>query len=78
MTLKRCIDKEENRHENMRIFTVKYSLNVCILKSVQWLPKPAGFSFTAANMSKTFKRVNPRKAAGPDVIPSHVLRACAD
>ena len=29
-------------------------------------------------MSKTFKRVNPRKAAGPDGIPCHVLRACAD
>ena len=29
-------------------------------------------------MSKTFKSVNPRKAAGPDGIPSRVLRACAD
>ena len=29
-------------------------------------------------MSKTFKRVNPRKAAGPDSILSHVFRACAD
>ena len=29
-------------------------------------------------MSKTFKRVNPRKAAGPDGIPSRALRACAD
>ena len=29
-------------------------------------------------MSKTFKRVNPRKAAGPDGISSRVLRACAD
>ena len=37
-----------------------------------------GLSFTAANMSKTFKRVNPRKAAGPNSIPSRVLRACAD
>ena len=35
-------------------------------------------SFTAANVSKTFKRVNPRKAAGTDVIPSRILRACAD
>ena len=31
-----------------------------------------------ANVSKTFKRVNPRLAAGPDGIPSRVLRACAD
>uniref|UniRef100_A0A8C7MZF5 Reverse transcriptase domain-containing protein n=1 Tax=Oncorhynchus kisutch TaxID=8019 RepID=A0A8C7MZF5_ONCKI len=35
-------------------------------------------SFTAAKVSKTFKRVNPRKAAGPDGIPSRALRACAD
>ena len=40
--------------------------------------KTCGLSFTAANMSKTFKRVNPRKAAGPDGIPIRVLRACAD
>jgi hypothetical protein len=31
-----------------------------------------------ADVSKTFKRVNPRKAAGPDGMPSRVLRACAD
>ena len=40
--------------------------------------KTCGLSFTAANVSKTFKRVNTRKAAGPDGIPSRVLRACAD
>ncbi|KAM9414192.1 uncharacterized protein ACWYII_025639 isoform 1-T1 [Salvelinus alpinus] len=40
--------------------------------------KTCGLSFTAAEVSKTFKRVNPRKAAGPDGIPSRVLRACAD
>jgi hypothetical protein len=28
-------------------------------------------------MNKTFKRVNPHKAAGPDSIPSRVLRVCA-
>ena len=36
--------------------------------------KTCGLSFTAAS-SKTFKSVNPRKAAGPDGIPSRVLRA---
>uniref|UniRef100_A0A8K9XHI6 Reverse transcriptase domain-containing protein n=1 Tax=Oncorhynchus mykiss TaxID=8022 RepID=A0A8K9XHI6_ONCMY len=40
--------------------------------------KTCGLSFTAADVSKTFKRVNPRKATGPDGIPSRVLRACAD
>ena len=40
--------------------------------------KTCGLSFTAAEVSKTFKRVIPRKAAGPDGIPTRVLRACAD
>jgi hypothetical protein len=40
--------------------------------------KTCGLSFTAADMSKILKRVNPRKDAGPDGIPSRVLRACAD
>ena len=31
-----------------------------------------------ADVSKTFKHVNPRKAAGPDGFPSRVLKACAD
>ena len=35
-------------------------------------------SFSVADVSKTFKCVNPRKADGPDNIPSRVLRACAD
>ena len=39
--------------------------------------KTCGLSFSVADLSKTFKRVNPRKAAGPDGIPSRVLRACA-
>ena len=40
--------------------------------------KTCVISFTVANVSKTFKRVNPRKAAGPVGIPSRVLGACAD
>jgi hypothetical protein len=35
-------------------------------------------SVPVADVSKTFKRFNPRKAAGPDGIPSCVLRECAD
>ena len=35
-------------------------------------------TFSVADASKTFKHVNPRKASGPDSIPSRVLRACAD
>ena len=40
--------------------------------------KTCGLSFTAANVSKTFKHVNPHKAAGLDGISSRILRACAD
>ena len=40
--------------------------------------KDCGLSFSVANLSKTFKRVNSRRAAGPGGIPSHILRACAD
>ena len=31
-----------------------------------------------ADVSKTFKQVNIHKAAGPDGLPGHSLRACAD
>lgn len=37
--------------------------------------KDCFLSFCIADMSKSFKYVNPRKAAGPD---GHVLRTCAD
>ena len=40
--------------------------------------KTCGLSFTAANVSKTLKRVNPHKAADPDGNPSPVLRAYTD
>ena len=40
--------------------------------------KACGLSFSMANVSKTFKRVNPRKAADPDGIPSCALRAYTD
>ena len=40
--------------------------------------KDCGLSFSMFDVSKIFKHVNPRKAAGPDGITSHVLRACAD
>ena len=40
--------------------------------------KDCGLSFSVANVSKTFKLANPRKADSPDGIPSCVLRACAD
>jgi hypothetical protein len=38
----------------------------------------SGLTFSVADVSKTFKRDNPRNAAGPDIIPSRVLRACAE
>jgi hypothetical protein len=41
-------------------------------------PKDCGLSFPMANVSKIFKHINSCKAAGPDGIPSHVLRARTD
>ncbi|XP_052359740.1 uncharacterized protein LOC127919950 [Oncorhynchus keta] len=40
--------------------------------------KDCGLSFSVADVSKTFKCVNPRKVAGPDGIPNRLRRACAD
>ena len=40
--------------------------------------KDCGLSFSVADVSKTFKHVNPHKADGPDGIPIRVLRACTD
>jgi hypothetical protein len=40
--------------------------------------KDCRLSFSVANTRKTFKRVNPRKAASPEGIHSRILRACAD
>ncbi len=34
-------------------------------------------SLSVADVTRSFKRVNIRKAVGPDGIPGHVLRACA-
>ena len=41
-------------------------------------PKDCGLSFSSVDVSKSFKCVNLRKVAGPDGIPTRVLRVCAD
>ena len=59
--------------DKLNNFFVRFEDNTVPLT---WLAtKACGLSFTVANASKTFKPVNPRKADGPDVIPSRVLRA---
>ena len=35
-------------------------------------------TLSVADVSKTFKQVNIHKAARPDGLPGHVLKACAD
>ena len=40
--------------------------------------KDCGLSFSVADVTKTFRSVNPCKAVGPDGIPSRVLIACAE
>ena len=42
------------------------------------LSKDFVISLSVADMNKTFKQVNIHKAAGPDKLPGHVLKACAD
>ena len=42
------------------------------------VPEDCVITLSAANVSKTFKQVNIHKAAGPDVLPGRVIRACAD
>ena len=42
------------------------------------VPDDCVIMLSSADVSKTFKQVNIHKAAGPDGIPGHVLRACAD
>ncbi|KAK3539269.1 hypothetical protein QTP86_032717 [Hemibagrus guttatus] len=41
-------------------------------------PEDQVLCLTTADVRKTLHRVNPRKAAGPDNIPSRVLRECAE
>ena len=42
------------------------------------VPDDCVITLSVADVSKTFKQVNIHKAAGPDGLPGHVLRACAD
>jgi hypothetical protein len=42
------------------------------------VPDNCVITLSSANVSKTFKQVNIHKAVGPDGLPGHVLRACAD
>ncbi|KAK3554578.1 hypothetical protein QTP70_025534, partial [Hemibagrus guttatus] len=41
-------------------------------------PEDQVFCLTMVDVRKTLRRVNPRKAAGPDNIPGSVLRECAE
>jgi hypothetical protein len=42
------------------------------------VPEDCVITLSAADVIKTFKRVNIHKAAGPDGLPGRVLQACAD
>eukprot|EP00061_Rhincodon_typus_P010119 g34163.t1 len=41
-------------------------------------PDTPASSVTAAHVRLVFLGVNPRKATGPDRVPSHALRSCVD
>ena len=55
-----------------------YAINTEPCMRVQMVPDYCVISISVADVSKTFKQVNIRKAAVPDEIPGHVLRASAD
>ena len=42
------------------------------------VPDDCVITLSVADVSKTFKQVSIHKATGPDGLPGHVLRACAD
>ena len=42
------------------------------------VPDDCVITLSIANVNKTFKQVNIYKIAGPDGLPGHVLKACAD
>jgi hypothetical protein len=42
------------------------------------VPDDCVITLSAANVSKTFKQGNIHKAAGPDLLPGHVLKAYVD
>jgi hypothetical protein len=62
--------------DKLNIFFTRFEDNR--VPPTRLLTKDCRLAFSVADVSKTFKRVNPHKAAGPDGIPSRILRACAD
>ncbi|KAK3506713.1 hypothetical protein QTP70_016250 [Hemibagrus guttatus] len=81
----RCITEKE--HRNIRIY-VKDVLNSFYTRFEarndttvrKTIPPPENqvLCLTTADMRKTLRRINPRKAAGPDNVPGRVLRECAE
>ena len=49
-----------------------------LAQQVQMDQDPCTLAITAADVCKSFKRINPHKAPGPDGIPGRALRVCAD
>ena len=42
------------------------------------VPDDCVITLSAADVNKTFRQVNIHKTVGPDRLPGHVLRTCAD
>ena len=72
-------DADRHRHllpDKLNTFCARFEDNT--VPPTLPAPKDCGRTFSVADVNKTFKSLNPHKAAGPDRIPSRVLRACAD
>jgi hypothetical protein len=71
-----CVDTDVLLPDKLNTFFAHFEDNIGPPKRPA--TKDCGLSFSVADVSKTFKCVNHRKAAGPHAIYSRVLRACAD
>jgi hypothetical protein len=63
---------------NETVFTAEATVVANTVPPTWPTTKDCWLSFSVVDVSKTFERVNSRRAAGPDGILSRVLRACAE
>ena len=68
--------KTSNAADKLNTFFSHFEDNIVL--PPRFTIKECGLSFSVADVSETFKLVNPCKAASLDGIPSRVLRACTD
>ncbi|XP_051956747.1 uncharacterized protein LOC127625478 [Xyrauchen texanus] len=72
-------DKDTSLPDALNDFYTRFEVqNDVVARKTSPPPNDQVLCLTTADVRKTLRRVNPRKAAGPDNIPGRVLRGCAD